>query len=267
MSVPNTPGKLDSKAVIDPARVLHERKKDGQHPSCSIPDGVIVCYDTALWQWICTHPDRVDCDGWLTGSHLLPCAERRILITKAAGVGAPTAAMTLEELIAFGITQFVSLGAAGGLQKSLRIGDIVVCDRAIRDEGTSHHYLPAAKYAHACPTLTAGLIAAINANEIPASTGTTWTTDAPYRETVEELRAYRAEGVATVEMEAAAVFAVGEYRGVSVSSIFTISDVLSDEGWDQGYETEEMSGSMKQIFQIALETIAARSNAPNFDGD
>jgi hypothetical protein len=57
-------------------------------------------------------------------------------------------------------TYHTRLEAAGGLQKSMRIGDIVVCDRAIWDEGTSHHYLSAAKYAHACPTLTAGLIAA-----------------------------------------------------------------------------------------------------------
>jgi len=267
MSIPHKPGKHGGKAVIEPHRVLQERNEEGLRPSSPIPAGAIVCYDRPLWEWVSTIPARVDCDGWLTGSYLLPYSDQWVLITKAAGVGAPTAVITLEELIAFGVTKFVSLGAAGGLQKSMSIGDIVVCERAIRDEGTSHHYLPAAKYAHACPNLTAGLIAAIKANDIAALTGTTWTTDAPYRETVEEIQSYRADGVATVEMEASAMFAVGEYRGVSVSSIFAISDVLSEEDWDQGFETEVMSDGMKRIFWIALHTIAAGSNAPNFDGD
>ena len=102
-------------------------------------------------------------------------------------MGAPTAVITLEELIALGITKFVSLGATGGLQTTMRIGDIVVCDRAIRDEGTFHNYLPSAKCSQASPTLTAKLLAATRSNGIPAHTETSWTTDAPYRETLEEL--------------------------------------------------------------------------------
>ena len=85
-------------------------------------------------------------------------------------MGAPTAVITLEELIALGITKFVSLGATGGLQTTMRIGDIVVCDRAIRDEGTFHNYLPSAKYSQASPTLTANLLAATRSNGIPANT-------------------------------------------------------------------------------------------------
>ena len=142
---------------------------------------------------------------WLKGAYLLPYEDRWVLAMKAAGYGAPTAVMTLEELIGFGITIFVNLGTAGGLQETMSIGDIVVCERAIRDEGTSYHYLPDAKYAYACPELTAGLHTAIKSKGLPVLTGTSWTTDAPYRETIEEVRLYRAEGVATVEMEAAAL--------------------------------------------------------------
>lgn len=91
----------------------------------------------------------------------------------------------------------------------------MVCDRAIRDEGTSHHDRPDATYAYPCPDLTASLCAAIRHNGLPFQMETTWTTDAPYRETVEEIIRYRAEGVVTVEMEAAALFAVAQYRGVS----------------------------------------------------
>ena len=257
MSVPTTTGKHASKAVIEPATVIQERKASGLAPSGPVPDGAIICYDAALWQWVGTLPGRVACDGWLQGAHLLPHADRWVLAMKAAGWGAPTAVMTLEELIASGITKFVSLGAAGALQESLNIGDIVVCERAIRDEGTSYHYLPDAKYAAACPELTAALVTALKNQSIPFRTGTSWTTDAPYRETIEELRLYRAEGVATVEMEAAALFAVGAFRGVSVSSVFAVSDRLSEEGWAQGYHSEEKVAGLKRIFEVALQTVAA----------
>jgi len=137
----------------------------------------------------------------------------------------------------------------------MNVGDIVVCERAIRDEGTSHHYLPDEKYAFADSELTSDLCAAIERKGILFRKGTSWTTDAVYRETIEELQEYRREGVLTVEMEASALFAVGAFRGVNVSSVFAISDILTEEGWNQGYHSEEKNDGLKQIFEIALETI------------
>jgi uridine phosphorylase len=142
----------------------------------------------------------------------------------------------------------------------MNIGDIVICDRAIRDEGTSHHYVPVAKYAFSCPELTDNLCTAFERKGIQYSKGSSWTTDAPYRETIEELRQYCSDGVATVEMEASALFAVGAYRGASVSSSFVISDILSEEDWNQGYHSEEKLESLKQIFEIALEAITINSS-------
>ena len=95
---------------------------------------------------------------------------------------------------------------------------------------------------------------------IQYSKGTSWTTDAPYRKTIEELRQYCSDDVATVEMEASALFAVGAYRGISVSAMLVISDILSEEDWDQGYHSEEKLEGLKQIFEIALETIAINNS-------
>lgn len=255
MRIKSLLGNYAGKAVFEPDQVIRERHREGLGPSCDIPAGAIVCYDPKLWEWVNTLPGRVECDGWLTGALLLPVGGHMILTMKAAGFGGPTAVMTLEELVASGVAHFVSLGAAGGLQEDLEFGDIIICERAIRDEGTSHHYLPAEKYAHACPRLTARLVAAIHDRGVAARTGTSWTTDAPYRETVEDLQTYRAEGVATVEMEAAALFAVGKYREVSVSSIFAISDILHEDGWHQRYHSDKKREGMKQIFDAALDAI------------
>jgi uridine phosphorylase len=257
MNIPNFTGKYAYKSVIEPARVVHDLRAQGRYPSCAIPAAAIVCYDPLLWPRVADLPGRVECDGALTGSFLLPRAGRWVLVTKAAGVGAPTAAMTLEEHAALGVKTFVNLGTAGGLQPAMRVGAIVVCDRAIRDEGTSFHYLPASEYSHACPGLTRALLGAIEAKGLPVRTGTSWTTDAPYRETTEEVRRYRDQGVATVEMEAAALFAVGEFRRVCVSAVFSVSDILSDEGWASAYRTERVADHLMEIFEIAADTIVS----------
>jgi uridine phosphorylase len=145
------------------------------------------------------------------------------------------------------------------IQERKKIGDIVICDRAIRDEGTSHHYLPVETYAYSCPELTENLCTAFERKSIQYSKGTSWTTDAPYRETIEELRQYRSDGVVTVEMEVSALFAVGAYRGVGVSSVLVISDLLSEEDWNQGYHNAEKLEGLKKTFEVALETMAMNS--------
>jgi uridine phosphorylase len=244
------------KVLIEPARVIQERKKIGLHPSCGVPDGAVLCYDSEFWQWVCGRPGYVECDGWLKGSFLVPCKDSHILVLRVPGYGAPTAVMTLEELTAFGVRRFVNLGAAGGLQQDMSVGDIVVCELAIRDEGTSRHYLPDEKYSCSCPELTDRLCDAIARKGIPYRKGTTWTTDAPYREAVEQVQRHCSDGVATVEMEASALFAVGAYRAVSVSSVFAISDILSEGAWNQGYHSEEKLEALKKIFEAALESMA-----------
>lgn len=248
--------KDSGKVVIEPVRVIEERKRIGLHPSCPVPAGAVLCYDSAFWQWVCGRPGYVECDGWLTGSYLAPCENSRILVLRVPGFGAPTAVMALEELVALGVKRFVNFGAAGGLQQDMSVGDIVVCERAIRDEGTSDHYIPNEEYSSSCPELTESLCAAIDRKGIPYRKGTTWTTDAPYRETVEKVQRHCSDGVATVEMEASALFAVGAYRGASVSSVFAISDILSEGAWKQGYYSEEKLEALKNIFEAALESIA-----------
>jgi hypothetical protein len=103
MSIPNKAREYGDKAVIEPAGVIQERMKIGLHPSCPVPAGAFLCYDTAFWQWVKAGPGHVECDGWLEGAYLVPYEDSRILVLKVPGFGAPTAVMTLEELAAFGI--------------------------------------------------------------------------------------------------------------------------------------------------------------------
>ena len=134
---------------------------------------------------------------------------------------------------------------------------MVVCDRAIRDEGVSHHYLAPDKYAGASPALTARLARALEAGGHAHTVGASWTTDAPYRETRAEVLRYQGEGVACVEMEAAALFAVAQYRRVEMGALFTITDSLASLEWRPEFHSERTQQGLETLYRTALACLLA----------
>lgn len=147
------------------------------------------------------------------------------------GIGAPVTAVLLENFAASGSEQFIIVGLAGGLQPDLTPGDVIVATQALRDEGTSHHYLPPNRYVTPQAALTRRIQTALQEKNIPFRNGPTWTTDAPYRETWAEIDAYQQEGIVTVEMEAAALFAVARYLNKAAAAVFVIGDVFQNGRW------------------------------------
>jgi len=153
---------------------------------------------------------------------------KRVGIAHISGPGAPFATIVVEELTALGVKQFLIVGLAGSLRASLRVGSLVVCDKALRDEGTSHHYVKRCAFARPSPRLVAKLVDTLKRNRVSFAEGPGWTTDAPYRETIAEIRRYRKSGILTVEMEAAAVFTVARLLGGRAAALFVISDHLDE---------------------------------------
>jgi uncharacterized protein (DUF952 family)/uridine phosphorylase len=168
------------------------------------------------------------------------------------GVGAPLAAAFLDELIALGCRRFIACGGAGALDSSLVLGHVVVVASAVRDEGTSYHYLPPSREVAASPEAVAALERILQRDNVPYVAGKTWTTDGIYRETAAKVRLRRAEGCLTVEMEAAAFFAVAAFRGVTIGQILYSGDDLSSEMWDSRHWQRETSVRDK-LFWIAAE--------------
>ncbi|HWJ81029.1 MAG TPA: nucleoside phosphorylase [Nocardioides sp.] len=171
---------------------------------------------------------------WEDGPHPLLEVEHegeRLAILQS-GVGAPLAGALLDQVIALGCRSFVACGGAGALRNDLPLGHLVVVRSALRDEGTSFHYVPASRYIEAHPAATAILEETLAEHEVPYAAGRTWTTDAPYRETHAKIAARREEGCLTVEMEASALAAVARFRGVPLAQVLYGGDDLSGEQWD-----------------------------------
>lgn len=171
---------------------------------------------------------------WEDGAHPLYEIEYsgRRLAFFHPGVGAPLASGLLEEVIAVGCRQFIAVVGCGVLEKDVEIGRLIVVDSAIRDEGVSYHYLPPAREIRAQVEVVSEIEKVLLEGQVPYLLGKTWTTDAPYRETREQIRKRRNEGCIAVEMEAAGLMAVSQFRGVGYGQILYAGDDLSGETWD-----------------------------------
>ena len=233
MTYPNYQDKYKEESLVK-ATDFWDYKREMRHvPKISPPKGLIMCYSPTLFNYI-KEEHVVKHIPYVFGDYfyILEENDSQIGICGGFGIGAPIAAILLEELSVFGIKNYLSIGSAGCLQKNIKFGTIIVCDKAIRDEGVSHHYLESDKYAFPSRTLVKKLISTLEEKNLVYEVGTSWTIDAPYRETILEVKKYRDEGVITVEMEAAAIFSVAEYLKLNTCAIFTISDYLSEEKWE-----------------------------------
>lgn len=158
--------------------------------------------------------------------------ERETICLTMSFLTAPGAACTIEELHAKGCNKFIICGGAGSLEAGTAVGKLILPNAAIRDEGTSYHYLPPSREVRCNPEVLSIIKNGLAEMKIPYAEGKTWTTDAIYRETEDKIKRRLEEGCITVEMEAAAFFSVAEFYGLSLVQLLYAGDDLSAEEWD-----------------------------------
>jgi len=177
----------------------------------------------------------------------------RPLAVMHAGVGGPLAGAHLEEAVAWGCRYFIAIGSAGSVSRGLPKGALVIPTAAVRDEGTSYHYLPPGREVKPHPAAVESIEAVLRSHGIQYVKGKTWTTDAFYRETPAKVAARRAEGCLTVEMEAASLFAVARFRRVRMGMLLYRADDVSGTGWN-GKDLKALPGLRELLFRIAAES-------------
>jgi uridine phosphorylase len=243
---------FDQGSVFEPANLLREGRRQRGRPDVAVPavclldpDGDIVrhlraagraaehpgwgCYHTVLWTF--------DLDGTEMG--VIGCA-----------VGAPFAVLLAEQLAVSGCELLVSVTSSGSISAVVDPPYFVVIERALRDEGTSHHYLPPGTWSDAPPGLVDRLAGHLTGLAQPVVTGTTWTTDAPYRETPDAIAHAASLGIVAVEMEAAALYAFSAVRPLDVVCVAHVTNTMATSGAD--FEKGDADGA-----HDALEVVAA----------
>jgi purine-nucleoside phosphorylase len=159
-------------------------------------------------------------------------------------LGAPAAAMVMETLIAWGVRKLLYYGWCGAIAPHVQIGDIVVPNAAVIDEGTSRHYgadlnqtvVPSRRMFDAiCQTL--------HTEGRPYHEGLIWTTDALFRETPSKVKSYQQQGALAVEMETSALFTVAAFYQVEAGCLLVVSDELARLEWQPGFKDERFKAS------------------------
>jgi uridine phosphorylase len=153
------------------------------------------------------------------------------------------------------------VGSTGVLQSHIERGSIIIPNEAIRDEGTSYHYLPPFRKAKPSNVLTQKLKKSCLKYGIIPYEGKTWTTDAFFRETYEKRDYFRKNGAICVEMEASGAFAVAEYRKIKLAALLIASDSIANNKWNNRKSKEEIKKykeTQKKMFQIVMDTLCQK---------
>lgn len=244
MPFPNLEGKHAGRPYVTARRLLDYHESQGI-TRAEAPRAVVLTWQPRLEGRVRERRDYQAVPGPGVPSLLLRLAPG--LGVARLPIGAPATAIAVEELSARGTELFIGVGTAGAIDGQLAAGDLVVCSAALRDEGTSHHYAEPERFAFPDPGLTARLRAALPA----AAYGPSWTTDAPYRETAEEIATYRAEAILTVEMEAACLFTVTKATGTAAAAAFVVSDVLHGERWEPHFGSVDVLRGLWALFEAS----------------
>ncbi len=265
MTQPTRPPILTDKhhgdpSVFRPENLLREGRRQrgvarGQVPDICLldPDGDILRWLRATGQaqrspyWACYHTElfTFSRDGVEYG-----------VIGNA--VGASFAVLLAEQLFASGCQLLVSVTSAGQIAETLPTPCFVLIERALRDEGTSYHYLPAADFADAPSAVLAGLDRALADLPVRVIPGASWTTDAPYRETEASIAANRQRGILAVEMEAAALYAFARACDRQVICFAHITNQMAQDGDD--FEKGEADGALASLAVLQAVAKAQHGN-------
>lgn len=226
---------VPSVCVLDPdGDIVRRLRKDGRaRPSTSW-----ACYHTVL--------DEFELDGQRVG--VVGCA-----------VGSSFSVLVAEQLFASGCHLLISITSAGQITALGPPPYFVLIDRALRDEGTSHHYVPPAEFSEANPELIAQVLPYLSKLPEPIHIGASWTTDAPFRETARAVKASRARGIAAVEMEAAALYAFAAARH---KHVICFAHVTNQMGQTEGdFEKGDADGTDSALAVIAVVAWSVRTFA------
>jgi uridine phosphorylase len=209
------------------------------------PDGDIVRYllssgqATADPDWACYH----------TILYTFMLAGQRLGIIGCA-VGASFAVLLAEELFACGCELLISITSSGQITPLGEPPYFILIDRALRDEGTSYHYLPPSEFSHLRLELHQRLSPILDASSLTIRPGATWTTDAPFRETEAAIHHAHSLGILAVEMEAAALYAFAEAQQAAVVCFAHVTNQMAQKVGD--FEKGTENGSHDALQLVAL---------------
>jgi purine-nucleoside phosphorylase len=255
---------LTAPSVFEPENLLREARRQKNLPSSAVPEICLLDPDGDILRalaetgrshrsagWACYHTDLYEFEQ--AGEHfgIIGCA-----------VGASFAVLIAEQLFVSGCRLLISITSAGQIVEQGPPPYFILIDRALRDEGTSYHYLPPAEFVEAEEGLVQAAMNAFAAARQPIHRGASWTTDAPFRETAAAIDRCRARDILAVEMEAAGLYAFAHARRKHVLCFAHVTNQMAVVEGD--FEKGEADGSSASLAVMAIAARAWRVWASHF---
>ena len=183
--------------------------------------------------------------------------EGRPVSVQSTGMGCPSAAIVIEELVQLGVKRLMRVGTCGGLQPDLALGDLIVAITAVPADGTARHYVGGEAH---CPTadweLVHSSVHAAKQLEQSLRVGAIASSDTFYDPDPERHKRWSSRGVLAVEMEAAVLFTIGALRGVQAGCLLTVSDIVVGEDFTR-ISDDELQAAVDRMTRVALATVTA----------
>lgn len=175
----------------------------------------------------------------------------RVALT-IAPLGSASCVDHLEEVVALGAKKVIIFGTCGVLDNAIKHSQFVIPTSAVRDEGTSYHYMPVSDEVFLPALYRDKLESILTTAKVPYQIGKTWTTDAFYRETKAKLARRKAQGCQFVDMECSAVLAWAQFRDIEIYPFFYTADDLDQAEWNRRIEyRDNLDNSLAVAFMIA----------------
>lgn len=249
----------DAASVFTPEALLHQAQRQKSGSLEPIPDICLLDPDGDILRRLKSENRATAHKGWMCYHTELFTFEENGLIIGIVGcvVGAPFAVLVAEELFACGCKLLISITSSGQISPAQTPPYFILIDRALRDEGTSYHYQPAAEFSAAAKNLIESLEGAFDTTGIKMLQGATWTTDAPFRETKAAITLMQQRGLLAVEMETAALYAFATARNKPVICFAHVTNQMGQTEVD--FEKGDAEGSTDALKVIV---VAARRLLP-----
>src|SRR6266478_5252453 len=247
-------------SAFTPENLLREARRQKQITGSHIPDICVLDPDGDIVRSLLARGEARLESGWACYHTQLYSFSRGGIDFGIVGcaVGASFAVLIAEEMFASGCRLLISVTSSGQIVPIRPPPYFILIERALRDEGTSYHYMAASDYSHADVRLISALTGAFGGFPVPVLTGATWTTDAPFRETQPAIDAMVERSLMAVEMEAAALYAFAQVRQKLVLCFAHVTNQMGRVDGD--FEKGEADGSHDalQLIVIAADRLRSR---------
>ncbi|HXF28419.1 MAG TPA: hypothetical protein VN457_01095 [Chlamydiales bacterium] len=238
--------------VVTAKKYIEYKYANGHAHESAMPKIVLICYQESAFEHILQMHPEAKRSAAITNLYLI--GNGSIGILGKWGVGSPALAIKMEQMIAHGIKKFVAIGIAGTLLPTQKVGDYVFCPKALAEDGVSQHYLaPNTDFAEASKSMIISWNEFAKKEALPAfHTTAAWSFSAIYRESPAHISRVKKLGCGVVEMEAAALFAIGQKQQAETLTHFVVSDTVFEEEWTPHLREPAVRNNLNKLAEWAL---------------